>query len=1094
MNFVGKPLRGLRGASLWTLLIASCLLTPTAAQAVGPAAPHLRISSALTPAHLTAGDDSGLAVYTIRVVNDGAAPTDGPITITDQLPAGAFINTAAEFPIPPFSLFFVVGENILPPCEESPVPTCVTERVLQPGYTLLMNIPIKTMADLETPALNRATVSGGGAPPATVTQSTPVTSEPAAFGFQSLSTAITDADGSPFSQAGGHPYQFQTGFELNFVSKEGGDFPAANLRSATAKLPKGFVLNPQATPVRCTEAEFEVRDGHNLSLCPDAAAVGVAYPTLGVFGFANPFASTPIYNLVPPAGTAAMLGFNPSGLGIFIHLIGGVDSAGEYTLTAAAKDIPVYGGTAGIKVELWGDPSDPSHDSQRGRCGTNLGVLEPCSVEPADVPLLTMPGSCSQGPPTTAFSAYSWQDPGDVITGSAPATDEEGNPVGVDGCNSLEFKPRISSQPTTDLADSPTGLDFNLHQPQSSDFEGLATAILKDAEVTLPPGLTLNPSAGNGLDSCSEGQIGYQPSAGKIHFSASPQSCPDAAKVGTMEVSTPLLDHPLPGAVYLAKPYANPFGSLLSIYLAVEDEQSGIVAKLAGKVTPDPRTGQLRTTFTENPELPIEDISLHFFNGPRAALKTPLACGSGLTTSTLTPWSTPEGQDAHPSDPSATTVAAGGSGNCPTSEAAAPNHPSFTAGTAAPEAGAYSPFLLKLSREDGTQRLTGLDTTLPKGLAARFTGIPYCSEAQIAQAKSREAPNMGALEQSNPSCPAASEVGTVTVGVGAGITPLYVSGHAYLAGPYKGAPLSLAIITPAVAGPFDLGAVVVRTALYIDPETAQGRAVSDPLPSIIQGVPLDIRSIAVKLGRPDFTLNPTSCDPMQIVGSAPTLPGQSAALTSPFQVGGCSALKFAPKIAISLKGGTKRHRFPALKAVVTYPQGGNYANIASAQVTLPHSAFLEQGHIGTVCTRVQFAADTCPKASIYGKAKAVTPLLDQPLEGPVYLRSSSHELPDLVAALNGQVDVVLAGRVDTGKGGGIRNTFEAVPDAPVSKFTLEMQGGKKGLLVNSEDICRKPQKATVSFTAQNGKALSLSPVIKNSCRKSRKVPARGHKR
>ncbi len=358
-------------------------------------------------------------------------------------------------------------------------------------------------------------------------------------------------------------------------------------------------------------------------------------------------------------------------------------------------------------------------------------------------------------------------------------------------------------------------------------------------------------------------------------------------------------------------------------------------------------------------------------------------------------------------------------------------------------------------------------------------------------------PNGGAAEQASPSCPTASEVGTVTVGAGAGITPLYVTGHAYLSGPYKGAPLSLAVIIPAVAGPFDLGAVVVRTALYVDPETARIHAVSDPFPSIIQGIPLDIRSVSLKMDRPDFTLNPTSCDPMSLTGSATALTGQSAALTSPFQVGGCSALKFAPKLAISLKGGTKRHSFPALKAVLTYPKG-NYANIASAQVTLPHSAFLEQGHIGTVCTRVQFAANACPKASIYGKAKAITPLLDQPLEGPVYLRSSSHELPDLVAALNGQINVVLAGRVDTGKGGGIRNTFEAVPDAPVSKFVLEMQGGKKGLLVNSEDICRKTQKASVSFTAQNGDALSLTPTIKNSCggkakKKSAKKGSHGKK-
>ena len=693
-----------------------------------------------------------------------------------------------------------------------------------------------------------------------------------------------------------------------------------------------------------------------------------------------------------------------------------------------------------------------------------------------------MPTSCRSDLAASA-EASSWEESSVVHSVVRRLEDSEGSPTPTVGCNALEFNPTISSKGTTNLADSPSGLDFNLHQPRNENYEGLATANLKNAKVTLPAGLAINPSSANGLSACTAARIGLTTPIGQaspIHFDETPQSCPAAAKLGTVEVSTPLLGHKIPGAIYLAKPYENPFGNLTTIYLAIEDEQTGIVSKLAGKITPDPTTGQLSAGFSENPELPLEDIDLHFFNGAGAALTTPLTCGTKTTTSTLTPWSTPEGADATPSDSFQTQVAAGGSGNCPSSEASAPNAPSFTAGTVAPQAGAYSPFVLRLARPDGTQRLAGIDTTLPAGLTGRLAGIPYCSEAQIAQAQSRSNPNQGALEQSNPSCPAASEVGTVNVGAGSGPTPTYVSGHVYLAGPYKGAPLSLAVIVPAVAGPFDLGTVVVRTALYVNPETAQIHAVSDPFPSILQGIPLDLRSVALKMDRPNFTLNPTSCDPMSLTGSATALTGQSAALTSPFQVGGCNALKFSPKLKISLKGGTKRHQFPALKAVLTYPKG-NYANIASAQVTLPHSAFLEQSHIGTVCTRVQFAAKACPKASIYGKARAITPLLDKPLEGPVYLRSSSHELPDLVAALNGQIDVDLVGRIDTGKNGGIRNTFEAVPDAPVSKFVLEMKGGKKGLLVNSENICRKTQKASVSFTAQNGAALALTPTIANSC-------------
>ncbi len=1091
--------RAIRRALLPLSVLLLGLLLPGVAQAA-TSAPSWRIESVVSPTHLAPGDESGFATYAVTARNVGGAPTDGSdITVTDELASGITVDPTPESLLGRPKIVSDGGVHEFPEgmCDNNAVPfTCTVEgTTIQPGEILIMFVPVDIAANAPSPAVNHVSVSGGGPVDASATETTPVTTEPVDFGFQSLQTYFTDNTGAPFTQAGGHPYVFHTDFQTTSIFDPPKENPVAGtLHNVVATLPKGMVVNPAATPVKCTEAQFEASVETE---CPDASAIGIVHPHINGLGFSNPALSEPLWNLVPPPGSAASFGFNPGGFGIFAHLLGGVNSAGEFQLTSTTENILEYGQIAGITVELWGNPTDPSHDPRRGSCAFPSGLGDLCSSERLDAPLLTMPSACSSEPGMVSQSMDSWQEQGKFVSGSSSTTDAEGNPVGVDGCNALEFKPEISSKATTNLADSPTGLDFKIHQPQNSHYEGLSTANLKDVQVTLPEGMTLNPSAGNGLEACTESQIGYQPSGGKIRFSQTPNNCPDAAKLGTMEVKTPLLEEKLPGTIYLAKPYENPFGNLTAIYLAIESKERGIIAKLAGKVTPDPQTGRLTAVFTENPELPLEDIETHFFNGPRAALVTPLTCGTKETTTTLVPWSTPEGADAHPSDSYETTLGAGG-GACPTSEAAAPNHPAFTAGTAAPEAGAYSPFLLKLSREDGTQRLTGIDTTLPKGLAAKFAGIPYCSEAQIAQAKSREAPNQGALEQSNPSCPATSEVGSVTVGAGAGITPLYVGGHAYLAGPYKGAPLSLAIITPAVAGPFDLGAVVVRTALYVDPETAQGHAVSDPVPSIIQGVPLDIRSIAVRLDRPSFTLNPTSCDPMQITGAAPTLPGQSAALTSPFQVGGCSALKFAPKIAISLKGGTKRHRFPALKAVVTYPQGGAYANIASAQVTLPHSAFLEQGHIGTVCTRVQFAANACPKASIYGKAKAITPLLDQPLEGPVYLRSSSHELPDLVAALNGQVDVVLAGRVDTGKGGGIRNTFEAVPDAPVSKFTLEMQGGKKGLLVNSEDICRKPQKATVSFTAQNGKALSLSPTIANSCggkakKKSSGKKGRGHK-
>jgi hypothetical protein len=567
--------------------------------------------------------------------------------------------------------------------------------------------------------------------------------------------------------------------------------------------------------------------------------------------------------------------------------------------------------------------------------------------------------------------------------------------------------------------------------------------------------------------------------SGTPQFTPDPASCPDASKLGTVRIDSPaVINHPLEGNVYLASQGDNPFGSLLAIYITVNDPKSGVVIKLPGKLEGDPSTGQLTATVSDAPQLPFEDLQLEFLKGSGAPLKTGIACGAYTVNTDMVPWTAPEGETMHPKDSFEITRGAGG-GPCVKDEASAPNKLSFEAGTFEPTAGAYSPFTLKLTRADGTQQLSGIDTTLPKGLIAKLAGVPYCPDSALAAAAAKS----GRQEQANPSCPSASKVGTVNVGAGAGPTPFYTSGSAYLAGPYKGAPLSLAVVTPAVAGPFDLGDVVVRNALYVNPETTVVRAVSDPLPSILQGIPLDLRSIVVSLDRGKFTKNPTSCNPSEVTGSAALLSGQSTALSQRFQVGECSKLAFKPKLALNLNGGTKRGDYPALKAVLTAKEGE--ADIARTVVALPHSEFLAQNHIKTICTRVQFAADACPAASIYGEATATTPLLDKPLSGPVYLRSSSNPLPDLVAALHGQIDVDLVGRIDSVKGG-IRTTFEEVPDAPVSKFVLSMRGGKKGLLQNSRDICRTTNKATVEMDGQNAKFADSKPVLKAQCKAKHK--------
>jgi hypothetical protein len=1087
-----------------SILVLAFLLIPAAAlPATAQAAPKpaFTLTTIAGPTNFVPGSSSfgstAAPGYNFAVSNIGGAATAGDVTFTDTLPAGLTPTDAQGYADNSEEFFGcnIAGQTV----------TCTNPTQMNPNQRMLILISVEVDIAAPPSVINHATVSGGGAGTVSTESTTTISDTPAPFDFlpgtDGLATAITAPDGLPVTQAGARPSQLTlyTGFPTRgsgFGNVRGID---GGVRDISVKLPEGFIADPTATPVLCSEAQLETIEPPGKPGCPDASQVGVI--TIYTYPFGFTAFSSAIFNMVPPPGHAAAFGFDILNFpGKIAHIMGGVDSAGNYQLTGDVNDILSRGQNPimGVQTELWGVPSNPSHNYSRGECILSQSHADACPVSPSSKAFLTMPSACS-GPLTTSGRADSWGTPGVFHPTTAQTRDPNGDPVGVSGCNQLDFTPTIEAKPTTNLSDSPSGLDFKLHLPQVESFEGLAEANLKDARVTLPAGVSINPSSANGLAACSPAQLGLTSAVGQlpVRTDASPARCPDASKIGNLEVDTPLLDHPLSGAIYVAQPYQNPFGSLLAIYLAVDDKETGTVIKLAGKVEADPRTGQLTSTFVDNPELPFEDFKLHFFGGPRAALKTPLPCGEYTTTSDFTPWSTPEGADATPSDSFTTSVAAGGSGVCPASEAVAPNKPAFSAGTIAPAAGAYSPFVLKLSREDGSQRLTAIDTTLPRGLTAKLAGVSYCSEAQIAAAKAREAPNQGSLEQRSPSCPASSEVGTVNVGAGAGITPIYVQGHAYLAGPYKGAPLSLVIVTPAVSGPYDLGAVVVRTALHVDPESAQVHAVSDPIPQIIQGIPLDVRSIALKMDRPDFTLNPTSCDPMSILGSASAATGQSAALAGPFQVGGCSALGFRPKLAIRLDGGTKRNRNPALTATLTYPKGA-YANIASASVALPHSEFLDQGHIRTICTRVQFAegggnGERCPPGSVYGHATAVTPLLDQPLAGPVYLRSSSHKLPDLVAALGGQVDVDLVGRVDSVRGG-IRTTFETVPDAPVSRFVLKMKGAKKGLLINSEDICSKPQRAVADFTAQNGKVYDTTPLIANDCKaKKRHTHKKQHK-
>jgi hypothetical protein len=1056
------------------------LLGAIAGSAEAAAAPAWSVTTFPFPTSFTPGSEgteSTGPAYHVHAVNVGGAATSGTFTVTDTLP-----STVA-----PSSASGGVGEygigNHLS-CERSgQTVTCSGSTPLAPGELLTLTIPVKLKTGGPKTYLNEVTVSGGGGAPESASGRSTVSVTPSPFdlldGRAGLFSSATDEEGAVSQLAGSHPGELNIG--LGFSTELGAE---GVVLAAGGGLRAGFVVNPQATELRCTETELETEErfenGKIVGGCPAASQVGTAAITTAVQGESHT-ATVRIFNMVAPKGSPGIFGFEVIG-GVYVHLLGAVNSDGSYELTAQANDTLAKVPVLSAQTSLWGDPSAASHDAVRGPCGESLGRqhgFTSCPVPRTNTAFLTLPSRCSD-PLGTNVEVDSWRQPGVFVKGSTQSTGLDDTPVGVVGCEGLKFEPSISLRPGTSAADSPSGLEVDVHVPQSEQFDQRSQSTLEGAKVTLPAGYAINPSAANGRTACTATQIGLTSPIGQaqgIHFTPVPAGCPDDAKVGSVEVITPLLDHPLPGGVYLAQPFENPFGSLLAIYIAVHDPQTGVVVKLAGRVEANPVTGQLTTTFAENPQLPFEVFHLDFFDGPRAALRTPATCGGYSAQSTLTPWSgsapvslaTPMSVDHSP---------AGGA--CAETPAQQPHAPAFSAGTTDPLAGAYSPFVLHISREDGSQQLSGLDVTLPPGLTGKLAGTPYCPEAALAAVASKT----GREEEASASCPSASEVGRVTVAAGSGPTPYYASGRAYLAGPYKGDPLSLAIITPAVAGPYDLGTVMVRAALHVDPQSAQITVHSDPLPTILQGIPLDVRSIAVEMSKPQFTLNPTDCEPLSVGAEATSTLGQVVSLSSRFQLLGCENLPFGPKVSIRLKGGTKRNKYPQLTATVTARPGES--NIAHASVTLPHAEFLEQGHIGTICTRPQFAAESCPPGSVYGFARATTPLLDGALEGPVYLRANGgeRELPDLVAALHGQINIDLVGYVDSVKGR-LRNRFQLVPDAPVSKFVLKMAGGKKSLLVNSENLCGKHanNRASVRLTAHNGRIDDFNPRVANECRK-----------
>jgi hypothetical protein len=957
--------------------------------------------------------------------------------------------------------------------------TCTRNDALGPGasYPPLF-VAARLGEDAPETGIAKATVSGGGAAPAS-DEATYTFTEGFPFGLLagSFEAKVLDQANNPFNKAGGHPYKGYSTFGLNvrrLPSK--GISPSGRIKDVVVDVPRGFVGNALATPELCGSVEAVM-----LALCPPKSVVGgidlyvaptdlpteMPYPTHLIKVGEN----VPIYSLEPEFGEPAQFAF--SAVSTPYTFVPELRADEGYAVSFRTAPIltspPLYGSNINLcdfGAKLKGSGENIKFDGCRK--ATEAGANP--------VPLITNPTRCSGPPPTSKIRLDSWENPQDVKTYDFTAEQ-------IEECDAVQFEPEAQLTPTNHQADSPTGLGVEITMPTEGLLSptGVSQANLDTATVTFPKGMTINPATADGLSSCSLAQI-------RMHSNA-PDECPESSKVGTVEVDTPLIRKTLTGSVYVAKQNENPFNAPLGLYMVLSSARDGVIVKVAGKLTPDPVTGQLVSTFTENPEAPFSRLALNFNSGPRAPLINPPKCGSYAIHSEFSPWSAVNPANPTPDEIVSTDskykVTSGPNGSpCPTGAL----DPKLEAGVANPSAGAKSPFELSLSREDGTQRFTGLSVTNPKGLTAYLKGVTTCPESALANVSGAE--GAGATQIANPSCPANSQVGIAEAGSGAGPLPFYVkTGKVYLAGPYKGAPISLAIVTPAVAGPYDLGNVLVRTPLYIDPETAQVRAVSDPIPTALHNIALDIRDIRVSLNRPGFTAAPTNCEPSAINATVTGAEGATATVSNRFQVGGCENLAFKPKLAFHLFGGTHRGSHPRLRATVNYPPGPGYANIASTSVALPHSEFLDQANIQTVCTRVQFAAKACPAGSIYGEAEATSPLVDYALKGPVYLRSSSHELPDMVVALRGPesqpIEIDLDGRIDSIHGG-IRATFESVPDQPVSSFTLNMKGGKKGLLVNSRDICSSTQKATAVFGAQNGKSATLRPKMQNACSKARK--------
>jgi hypothetical protein len=854
------------------------------------------------------------------------------------------------------------------------------------------------------------------------------------FGLESVSADLAD------KQAGKHA-DLTIGFKLT----SNGNNPYALAKDVAVKLPPGVIGNPQGIP-RCTADQLGNSPAD--SACPFDSQVGMSLVrTLLPFPLV---VNEPVYNMVPPKGTdvVARIGFLAVGYPTFVNVR--IDPT-DYSVVATVESAPTASGLVQATTTLWGVPASPQHDEERITPQEAITGETPAGGREAHVPeapFLSNPTDCSLQRQVTV-TARSYQLPDQPSTMSAPFPT-------ISGCGKLGFAPSFIATLTNPEASAPSGIDTELVIPQDETPGGLASSTMKSARVALPEGVTINPAAGAGLEGCSAEQVGY----GKNTSS----NCPQAAKIGSIEVEVPALEDTLHGAVYQRTPEP---GRLFRFWV-VSDEQ-GVHLKLPAEIEADPVTGQLTTVFNGIdtlgglPQVPFSRLRLHAYGGPRAPLATPASCGTYQTHYSFAPWSGKPAVEG--STPMQVTQGCGKGGFSP----------KLTAGSLNPSGGQFTPFVFTLTRFDGEANPQTIAVHLSQGLLAKIKGVPLCPE----------------VEAQAGGCPAESKIGSIAAATGVGGAPLWIPQPgkaptaAYLAGPYKGAPYSIVSVVPAQAGPFDLGLVVNRAGIFVDPETALATVKTDPLPQILEGVPVSYRTLHVEVDRKNFTLNPTSCAEKKISATIVAADGQVAEPSDGFQATNCAKLKYAPQLRLSFKGSTRRTGNPGVRAVLT--QASGQANTKAATVVLPGSQFIDNSHISNPCTRVQFAVEACPAKSILGTVSAVTPLLAKPLKGKVYFRSNGgdRELPDIVADLRGSLHVTLVGYIDS-VNGRVRTRFLHVPDAPVTKFTMNLFGGDRGLIENSQNLCRSGRRAEIKLHAQNGRTHDSSPRIGAPCGNSKR--------